>query len=228
MNASGAPTELERGTASIRVGIVDHIRLYREGLAQILGREPGIDVVGMAGNADGDCADLRDLRPDIVLFHMPLPENLNALRAVVQLTPEARIVALGISETEDEVLACVEAGAAGYLSREGSYEDLVCTIKTVAQGETRCSPRMTATLLRRVASLAAEQHARRITVRLTVREWEIIKLVDQSLSNKEIAQRLSIDVRTVKNHVHNILEKVNVHRRGEAAALMREAMAIRR
>lgn len=223
MSTSGAPSAVVKGPAVIRVSIVDHTRLYREGLAQILRQEPGVEVIGLAADADEAAPHLRDLRPDVVLFHMLLPDNLEALRAVARLAPEVRTVALGISETEEEVLSCVEAGALGYLPHEGSCEDLMSTIRGVVRGETHCSPRITATLLRRVGTLTAERPLHKVALRLTVREWQIMTLVDQGLGNKEIARQLSIEIRTVKNHVHNILEKLQVHRRGEAAAIVREA-----
>lgn len=209
-------------SAAVRVSIVDHTRLYREGLAQILTREPGMHVVSTAADLEEASIRFKSPPPDVVLFHMRLPESLNVLRTVALAAPAAKIVAIGIAETEEEVIACAEAGAAGYLSREGSYEDLMSTIRSVMEGETRCSPRIAATLLKRLATLALGQRSRGTTVHLTLREWQIIRLVDRGLANKEIARHLSINVRTVKNHVHNILEKLQVHRRGEAAALVRE------
>ena len=206
----------------VRVAIVDDTRLCREGLAHILTREEHVSVAGMAGRLDESLALVRDLRPDVILLRMATSESLLILRAIVEVTPMAKVVVLGVSEGEDEVVACAEAGAAGYLLRDGSVADLVAAIQSVASGETLCSPRIAATLLRRVAVLAAERQSLATLAHLTRRETEIVELIDQGLSNKEIARRLTIEVRTVKNHVHNVLEKLQVHRRGEAAARIRK------
>jgi DNA-binding NarL/FixJ family response regulator len=167
--------------------------------------------------------------PDVVLMRMGMQGCLDTLQTVVRTAPAVKVIMLGVSESEDEVITCAEAGVAGYLPRTGSVADLLDVLRSVSLGETLCSPRVAATLLRRIATLAdtAKQwHAPSSPndlKRLTMREREILTLIDQRLSNKEIALRLSIDVRTVKNHVHNILQKLQVHRRGEAARRMGEA-----
>jgi len=143
------------------------------------------------------------------------------MRALAAVEPELKVVALGVPEVEPHILACAEAGVTAYVPREGSLDDLVATLKGVAVGEMRCSPRIAASLFRRVATLALERHAERATGRLTVRETEILKLVDEGLTNKEIARRLYIELPTVKNHMHNILEKLQLRSRREAAAWMR-------
>jgi DNA-binding NarL/FixJ family response regulator len=128
-------------------------------------------------------------------------------------------VTLGVDDGDDDVLAWAEAGVSGYVARDASFEDLVETVRAVARGELRCSPRLAATLLRRVTALAGD--APHSATRLTQREREISSLLEAGLSNKEIAGRLYIELPTVKNHVHNILRKVGASRRGEAAALLR-------
>ena len=210
----------------VRVLIVDDTKLCREGLAHVLMREEHVSVAGTAGRLDESLALVRDLHPDVVLLRMATSESLPILRAIVEVTPAAKVVVLGASESEDEVIACAEAGAAGYFLRDGSVADLVAAVRSVASGETLCSPRIAATLLRRVAALAAERKSLAVLAHLTRRETEIVELIDQGLSNKEIARRLIIEVRTVKNHVHNILEKLQVNRRGEAAARMRKAQPV--
>lgn len=206
----------------LRVLIVDDTRLYREGLAHILGQCGGFSVVGVASDAGQSVERVGALHPDIVLLRVAAPGALEILRGMMDVSPEIRVVALEVEETEGDVIGWAEAGVAGYLPRTGSLDDLIVLLQSVARGEALCSPRMAATLLKRVAALAAERQSQRLRGHLTLREREIIELIDQGFSNKEIAHRLSIEVRTVKNHVHNILEKLQVHRRGEAAALMRE------
>jgi DNA-binding NarL/FixJ family response regulator len=203
-----------------RILIMGDIRLYREGLRDILGRHPGFAVVGTAADCDEGLASVRDLRPDVVLVDMAMPESIPAVREIAAADRSAKVVALAVPEVERDVIDCAEAGVAGYVTREGSLADVVAAIDSAARDEALCSPRMAATLLRRIAVLAAE-HTPVPGAVLTRRELEIVGLIDAGLSNKEIAQRLCIEVATVKNHVHNILEKLHVHRRAEAAARAR-------
>jgi two-component system, NarL family, nitrate/nitrite response regulator NarL len=205
----------------MRVLIVDDTTLYREALAGALSREPSIDTVASAADLAAARRRLDGDGQTVVLLNMAMVGSADVLDAMVGAAPGTPVVALAVSETEREVIACAEAGVAGYLLRGDSLADLVAVIHSVAQGETICSPRVTAALLRRVAALAAERRLHLAPARLTRREREVLQLVDEGLSNKQIARRLSIEVRTVKNHVHHILEKLQVERRGEAAARLR-------
>jgi two-component system nitrate/nitrite response regulator NarL len=199
--------------------IVAAIRLYREGLERCLAEK--YDVVGTAPDAGEAVQGVSELRPEVVLVDMAMLESAPTVRAIVELEPRASVLAFAVPETERHVLACVEAGISGYVPRQASLEDLLATIDGVAKGEALCSPRIVPGLFRRVAALAAERPPDSPRTRLTAREAEIVDLIDQGLSNKEIAVRLFIEVATVKNHVHNILEKLQVHRRAEAAARVR-------
>jgi DNA-binding NarL/FixJ family response regulator len=212
-------------TETIRLLIVDDTRLYRDGLAATLGQEAWVSAARTAADEGGALGHLSDFQPDIVLLNMATVNSTAILDAIVRTAPSVRVVALGVSENEAELIACAEAGVAGYLLRCQSLDDLVAVVQSVARGETLCTPRTAAALLRRIATLAAERRWPTAPARLTGREREILDLIDQGLSNKEIARQLCIEVRTVKNHVHNILDKLNVHRRGEAAALIRAAQA---
>jgi len=142
-------------------------------------------------------------------------------REIVASTPGTRVVTLGITDDDPEVLPLAEAGVAGYVTTEASADEIVLVVESVARGEMPCSPRLAATLLQRVATLAQEQRTPSALATLTSREREIVGLIGDGLSNKEIASGLCIEVATVKNHVHNILEKLNVTRRADAAALVR-------
>jgi two-component system, NarL family, nitrate/nitrite response regulator NarL len=213
----------EQSTATVNLVIVDDMRLYMEALAGLLGREAWIESVETATDADEALACLSVRSPVVVLLNMAMTGSIFILGALGRAAPQAGVIAVGVSETEHEVIACAEAGVAGYLLRRESLHDLRAIVQSVARGETICSPHVTATLLRRVATLAAERQLATGTAQLTAREREVLKLIDEGLSNRDIAGRLSIEVRTVKNHVHNILEKLKVHRRGEAAAWMRAA-----
>jgi DNA-binding NarL/FixJ family response regulator len=156
----------------------------------------------------------------VVLLDAASHGALEGACAIRASSPDAAVVALGVANAEGDVIACAEAGVAGYVVREGSVEDLIATVESAARGELRCSPRMAGALVRRLARLAAGQPIPD-GARLTRRELEIVRMIDDGLSNKEIAVRLSIEVATVKNHVHHLLEKLGVRRRGEAAAKLR-------
>jgi DNA-binding NarL/FixJ family response regulator len=204
----------------IRALVASDIRLYREGLADGLRRSGRVEVVGTAADVDASVARARELGPDVVLVDLAMTGWEQAVRGVVAEGGATQVVVLGVREVEDEVIACAEAGVAGYVRREASLEELVDVVASVARGESLCSPRISSLLLRRVAEAAARQH-RAPAYRLTPREAQIVGLIDEGLSNKQIAGQLSIELATVKNHVHSILEKLQVERRYEAAAQVR-------
>lgn len=201
--------------------IVADIRLYRDGLAHVLRRERGMRVTAVAGTRKEALGALAGERPSVALVDMGMSDALATVRALAHAAPEVKVVGLAVPESDGEVIACAEAGISGLVSREGSLDDLVAAIESAARGEMACSARVAASLLRRVRTLAAERAGVPKGLRLTNREIQIVRLIDEGLSNKEIANRLSIEVATVKHHVHNVLEKLGVRRRGEAAARLR-------
>jgi two-component system, NarL family, nitrate/nitrite response regulator NarL len=205
----------------IRLLIVGEICLYREGLALLLRPERDIEVVGTAESVDGALDPVRHGGADIVLLDASMTDSVSAVRALVEANSAVRVVVLSIPESEHEVVAFAEAGVAGFVTREADRGRFTETIHAVARGDTLCSPRITATLLRRVADLAGRSPHLPALSRLTVRELEIVDLLASGLSNKEIASRLRIEVPTVKNHVHHILEKLQLRRRSEVAAALR-------
>jgi DNA-binding NarL/FixJ family response regulator len=156
----------------------------------------------------------------VVLLEVGIPGGLDAVVGNGHGARPTRILALGVPDEEDDVIACAEAGVAGYVMREDSLDALVVAIESVVRDEMLCSPRAAAALMRRVRVLSAERQEA-LGQKLTRRELEIVALIDEGLSNKAIAQRLCIELATVKNHVHNILEKLDVSRRAEAAARVR-------
>jgi DNA-binding NarL/FixJ family response regulator len=203
-----------------RVLIVVGIRLYREGLAQLLATQDGFAVVGTASNGGSAAAQIEQLTPDVALVDMGIPDLDSIVGALAAPSSRIPLVAIGIADSDKEVLACAERGAAGYVTRDASVEELAGTIERAARGELICSPQTAGTLMRRLGMLAAELKPSPPTARLTRREREIGALMGEDLSNKEIASRLSIEVATVKNHVHNVLDKLNVRRRAEVARLL--------
>jgi DNA-binding NarL/FixJ family response regulator len=210
-----------------RVLIASDIRLYREGLANALASRGSLAVVGTTSSPAETLARLLELRRDALLQDMAMPDSLAVIRAAAEENPELRIIALSVGESDGDVLACVESGIAGYVTRGGSLDDLVQTLESAARGELQCSPRIAAALLKRLAVLAAGRAANPGATLLTARERQIVSLIDEGLSNKEIARRLGVEVATVKNHVHNVLEKLHVTRRSAAAACVREQHGVR-
>jgi two-component system nitrate/nitrite response regulator NarL len=205
----------------IRVLIVADIRFYREGLAGALASRDDLDVVGVADDLEMMRPRIVDLRPDVVLIDQAMPESLAAVRAIHALVPDVKVVALAVPDIDQQVIACAEAGVAGYVPRGAGIAELVFTIQSVSRDELPCSPRVAATLLRRVNALAAGVGPVGSEFHLTARELQILRMLDQGAANKDIARALGIEVATAKNHVHNILEKLGVKRRGEAAARLR-------
>jgi two-component system, NarL family, nitrate/nitrite response regulator NarL len=203
----------------IRLVIAADVCFYRDGLAQALNKLDGLEVVAAVGTTD-DALKIGGLTAfDVALVDMAMPASMAAIQGIRQTATHAHVVALGIGKEADHVIACAEAGAIGYVSRETSLKDLIRTIEAAGRGETLCSPKVAATLSERVAALAAARVVVPHTAhRLTVRERQIAELLKRGLSNKEIAHRLYIEVPTVKNHVHNILDKLGVRRRSEVSA----------
>jgi DNA-binding NarL/FixJ family response regulator len=141
--------------------------------------------------------------------------------------PEVKVIILGMCDLTDEIMAFIEAGAAGYVLKEASFENLVEIIQSVHRGESFSSPRVTASLFSRIAELVGERIPRS-SIKLTPREVEIINKIADGLSNKEIAQQLSIETQTVKNHIHNILDKLQLHNRLEAVQYARERKLLKK
>lgn len=155
----------------------------------------------------------------MILLDVAAHDSLETVHRLADALPGARLLALGVHESGVDVLAYIEAGAVGYVPSDASINDLEYRIRRAARDEPVASPQVIATLMRRVASLAAEgEHDLRT---LTSREHDVIRLIERGLSNREIAEELSIEITTVKNHVHRILEKLSLHRRGQVAALVR-------
>lgn len=199
--------------------IVDDCCLYREGLASIIEREPEVVEVRCAQDWPSIRASLDRATPDIVLLNLASVESGAMLTGVRQASASALIIAIGVGDTEREIIACAEGGVSGYLLRSEPFSHLMLLVRRAVGGEMVCSPRVTAALMRRLAKVAAERQ-QRVPV-LTAREDQILGLLALGLSNKQIADQLGIELRTVKNHVHHILGKLGVSRRGEAVAAMR-------
>jgi two-component system nitrate/nitrite response regulator NarL len=210
-----------------RIIIVSDTRLYREALALSLARVDRVVVVGVADTVASALACIEEKNPDVALLDFAMHDALALGYAIAAAQMPVKVVAFSVADTEDEVCECAEAGIAGYVARNGSKEDLIAAVENAVRGEVLCSPRVAASLFRRLAAHVQTTKQRPPEAELTSREQDIIALIDRGLSNKEIARQLKISLATVKNHVHNILEKLQVRRRGAAAALLREAALAR-
>jgi len=205
-----------------RVFIVSEVRLYREGLARLLRRDQRLEIVGGSDDVPDALEHLAGLDdpPDAVLLDVPAPAGLEGLAQLGAAVPTARIIVLNVSDRDEQaVIAWAEAGVGGLLARDVDLDEVAQAVQTTANGGTVCSPKLAALLLQRLARSAED---RPVTSPLTSREREIAELLEQGLSNKEIAARLQIELPTVKNHVHSILTKLKASRRGQAAAMLRE------
>ncbi len=202
--------------------IVSDVRLYREGLALGLDGRGDVRIAGAAETLDAACALLAGARASVVILDTGMPKALDLARHLLRAVPSVRIVAVAVADESGDVIACAEAGLSGYVLRDGSMADVAAAIRDAMLDELHCSPRVSATLFKRL-STATSTVTEDPRALLTPREEEVVALVDRGLSNKQIGQRLRIGTATVKNHVHNILEKLQVTRRAEAAAQMRSA-----
>lgn len=218
--AAGFPAR--KSSESIRVLILAQLHLYSRVLAQFLSALRNVRVVGVTGSVADVLNGLDGLGPDIVLIDMGMTNSAVAVRRIAAAEPTIKIVAFEVSSDERDLAACAKARVAGYVGPEEDPEELVDTIESVARGEMRCSPRTARVVLDRLAALATERASDPGDIPLTARELEVFDLIDQGLSNKEIALGLSIEVPTVKNHVHNILAKLKVNRRTQAVARLRQ------
>ena len=225
--SAGSPVDSAKPSDGIRIVLVANVRLYREGLAAELARRAGLAVVGLAGDVESAVGVVRTTHPDVVLLDAGMSKTFELVRALKATHDDARIVAFAVDECERDIEVCAEAGVSSFVTRDVTVDGLASAIGAAVRDELTCSPRAAALLFRRVAALSGMSHAMRaertLLATLTSREREIAALIAHGQSNKEIGRALHIEVATVKNHVHRILEKLHVGTRGEAAARLRVA-----
>lgn len=214
---------IERGSTlpKIRLFILGAVRLHRDGLALQLAGVGNLEVVGAGGLSDA-VRTLRATPADIALLdtgQLEIPKVVESLRQVLR---RMRVVAMGVREVESEVLACAAAGVDGYVRTDASVDEVVTVVESVMRGELVVSPKVAASLYHSVAALGTDED-----VALTSRELQVVELMSHGLSNKEISSSLSIETCTAKNHVQNIMQKLGVHRRGQAVAKLRRSIGKR-
>lgn len=204
-----------------RLLIIDDCMLYRDYLAAVLSSY-GARSPGVAWDLASLTSAYETARPQVILLNTQTRDSADLLVHVMKLGPQVRVVVLGVSEEdESKIVACAEAGVSGYHLRTESLSELLVLIHKVAAGESICPPRVSAILLRRLSALASQQRPPMKELVLTAREIQILRMLELGLANQEIADKLCIAVHTVKNHVHNLLTKLGVSTRAQAAALGR-------
>jgi len=209
----------------LRLMLVDDHALFRRGLCEVLKEEEGLQVVAEADNVQEAIEKAVQTRPDLILMDIEMGDSsgIEATRYLSQLLPETQIVMLTVSSSDRHLFEAIKAGAVGYLTKDVTPEALVEAVRGAAQGQVPLSPRIAARML----SFFQQPTARfgvpvgQPTESLTLREEEVLRLIARGLRDKDIAQRLGIAEATVKKHVQNMLRKLHVRNRREAAAIAR-------
>lgn len=209
----------------IRVLIVDDHALYRRGLQTVLATEDGIDVVGEAADGNEAVSVAEETLPDVIVMDVGMPKRggIEACRLIKQRIPSARIIMLTSSDDEENLFEAVRAGANGYLLKDVPPEEVAAGIRGVHHGQSLISPMMASKLLQEFAQMSRNDSIVPAPTpelelpRLTERELGILRLVARGRLNREIARELYISENTVRNHIRNILDKLQMHSRMEAA-----------
>jgi two-component system nitrate/nitrite response regulator NarL len=206
---------------NIRVIIASSIHLLRESLAATLRDRDRVIVADVVDLSPQGIAKIANAEPDIVLIDLSQTDLVSTARLIKAASPGGKLVAFGLDEKDGPVFACAAAGFSGYVPRESGSEELHRALLDTAEGRMHCAPHIVAAMFNQLASLLRESHPKQPLPCLSSREREILALVEQGRSNKEIARELAISSSTVKNHIHSILQKLQVSRRAEAAARLR-------
>jgi len=226
--APSAPTSPGEtgGDDSIRVMIADDHALFRRGLEMVLQGEPGLDLVGQASDGAEAVHVASEVVPDVVLMDIRMPKitGIEAARQMKEVAPSAKIIMLTISDEEEDLFEAIRAGASGYLLKDIPLDELADSVRAVHGGQSLINPSMAGKLLTEFATLARrdaeDEPAKHAPApKLTDREMEVLRLVARGMNNRDIAKELFISENTVKNHVRNILEKLQIHSRMEAVMI---------
>jgi two-component system, NarL family, nitrate/nitrite response regulator NarL len=217
-----SPTAKKAAGAPIALVLIDDNRLLRDGIVAMIRTQPGFKVLAASADAEEALEKVKEAKPDIVLLDFGLEghDSLSLTETVHAEVREAKVIVMGLLPSQDDVARFVRAGASGFVMKDASFEVFFETIRAVARGEQVLPSQLTNSLFSQIAlNVAVKDQPKALdSVRLTMREKQVIDLLGEGLSNKEIASRLHIAVHTVKSHVHNVLEKLALHSRLEVAA----------
>jgi len=204
--------------SDLRVLLVDDHDLFRTGLRNLL-EEQGLLIVGEASNGKDAIRQVRELAPDIVVMDLNMPgiTGVEATREITSFAPLTRVLVLTISDQNEDVMDAIVAGACGYLVKDSSIQELIRGITAAAVGESLISPPIAAKVLERVRAVTLDQGAQTIRAELSERELEVLRLIANGKDNSQIAAALHISPKTVKNHISNILMKLQIENRIQAA-----------
>ena len=208
-----------KGLDELRVLVVDDHDLFRTGLRNLL-EEQGVNVVGEAENGETAIRLASDLAPDVVIMDLNMPGvgGVETTRRLSSLAPLSRVVVLTISADDDDVMNAVMAGACGYLLKDSSIQELIAGIRAASEGESLISPQIAAKVLQRLRAQSKDADAAEtIRAELSDRELQVLKLIANGKDNAQIARELFISPKTVKNHISNILMKLQIENRIQAA-----------
>lgn len=203
----------------LRIVVVDDHVILRDGIVSILKAQPDFEVVGVAGSVAGALEAAQDSSPDVILMDYGLPDGngLEATKEILASQPQINIVLLTVHEEDEILFAAVRSGAKGYLLKNVSAKDLLAKLRGLSQGDAAFLPAQTGRILSEFARTEPAQPSEESVIPLTDRELEVLQLVVNGSSNQEIGAQLQISVHTVKNHLHHILEKLQVENRRQAA-----------
>jgi DNA-binding NarL/FixJ family response regulator len=215
-------TTIQPDGPPIALVLIDDNRLLREGIVEMIRSQPGFKVLAASADAEEALEKVREARPDIVLLDFGLEghDSLSLTATVHAEVPQAKVIVMGLLASQEDVAHFVRAGASGFVMKDASFEEFFDTIRAVARGVQVLPSQLTNSLFTQIArNVAVKDQTKALdAVRLTTRERQVIDLLGEGLSNKEISSRLHIAVHTVKSHVHNVLEKLALHSRLEVAA----------
>ena len=205
----------------IRLLLIEDNRLLRDGIVSMLKGHRSIKIVAASGNGENTFLRIEELKPRVILLDLGLrsQNSLNVVETVTREFPESKVIVMDLAPSQGDVLQFIKAGASGFILKDASFEDFQSTINSVAEGESVLPPILNGSLFSQIVDNAIQGGRPNINkaIRMTKREQEVIGLICEGLSNKEIAIQLHIAPYTIKSHIHNIMEKLALHTRLQVA-----------
>jgi DNA-binding NarL/FixJ family response regulator len=205
----------------IRLLLIEDNRLLRDGILAILKPHKDIEIISASGDGKSTLVKIKQLKPNVVLLDLGLrsQNSLHVVEIVKKDFPQAKIIVMDLAPVQADILQYVKAGANGFILKDASLNDLLITIRTVAEGSTVLPPLLVDSLFSQIVEHAVKEGSSKlkVAVQMTKRERQVIELLSEGMTNKEIGQKIHISTYTVKSHIHNIMEKLALHTRLEIA-----------